>query len=185
MQGPTLEQGGSHAERVPKVVEGIGSRPGRIGLAAGVLVAVAGSAGFALASIPDANGVIHACYDKRGRLSVIDADAGQACKHNQTPLNWNQAGPQGPPGPSPFAGYADGGNQQPVNCPANYQPVSWGLIPPSGVTDPPLVRSVQFNLGSPTGIIIDVFGQPGTYHFQLLCSLGAAPVYVSGSYVIS
>lgn len=129
--------------------------------------------------------MIHACYvNKIGLLRVIDPSAGQRCGSFETPIDWNQAGPQGPPGPSPFAGYADGGNQQPVNCPANYQPVSWNLSPTPGVADPPLVRSSQFNLGSPTGIIIDVFGDPGTYHFQLLCSLGGTPVYVSGSYVI-
>jgi len=72
-----------------------------------------------------------------------------------------------------------------VDCPPSYNPVSWGLIPPSAATHPPLVRTVQFNLGSPTGIIIDVFGDPGTYHSQLLCSNGASPVYVAGSYVIA
>jgi hypothetical protein len=169
----------------------IGSKPWRIGVAAGVLVAVAGSTGFAVASIPDSNGVIHACYVKGvGVLRVIDTDAGQHCASFEFPVNWNQTGPQGPAGPtgpagpSPFAAYADGGNQQPVNCPPNYQPVSWNLSPTAGIADPPLVRSSQFNLGSPTGVIIDVFGDPGTYGLQLLCQLGGTPVYLSGSYVI-
>ena len=113
--------------------------------------ALALAGGIAYAAIPDNQGVIHGCRNNgSGGLRVIDS-ANASCTAAETPLNWNQTGPQGPPGRSPFAGYADGGNQQPVNCPANYNPVSWGLIPPSGATDPPLVRSVQFNLGSPTG----------------------------------
>jgi len=146
--------------------------------------ALALAGGIAYATIPDNQGVIHGCRNNgSGILRVIDS-ANASCTAAETPLNWNQTGPQGVPGPSPFAGYHDGGNQQPVNCPPSYNPVSWGLIPPSGATDPPLVRSVQFNLGSPTGIIIDVFGDPGIYHFQLLCSNGAVPDYVAGSYLI-
>jgi hypothetical protein len=141
--------------------------------------------------------VIHGCYlDRIGTLRVIDPSTGERCALFETSIGWSQtgpqgpagpqgaAGPQGPAGPSPFAGYVDGGNQQPVNCPANYQPVSWNLSPTPGIADPPLVRSSQFNIGSPTGVIIDVFGDPGTYNFQLLCQLGGTPDYVSGSYVI-
>lgn len=181
-------------KRGRRVIHLVASRPWRVGVAAGMgVVALAAATGLAVGAIPDSGGVIHGCYTKTsGKLFVIDTAAGQTCKKYQISLNWNQAGPQGPagqtgtqgpPGPSPFAGYADGGNQQPVNCPANYQPVSWGLVPPTSAPDPPIVRSVQFNLGSPTGIIIDVFGDPGTYDFQLICSAGS-PVYVSGSYVI-
>ena len=141
--------------------------------------------GVAYATIPDSGGIIHGCYlNSNGALRLIDTGAGQRCSANEKTVQWNQTGPAGPPGPSAFAGYADGGNQQPVNCPTNYQPVSWGFIPPSGATDPPMVRSVQFILGSPSGIIIDVFGDPGTYHFQLLCQQGGVPDYVAGSYVI-
>jgi hypothetical protein len=158
--------------------------------AAGGILAIGGTS---LASIPDPSGVIHGCVSNAtGVARIIDtAKSGYlgSCITSgplaETAVSWNQTGPQGAPGSSSFAGYADGGNQQPVNCPSNYQPVSWGLIPPSGVADPPLVRSVQFNLGSPTGIIIDVFGDPGTYNFQLLCNSGAVSTYVSGSYVIS
>jgi hypothetical protein len=179
-------------QRGRRVIHLVASSPWRIGVAAGTgVVALAAATGLAIGAIPDSAGVIHGCYTKTGgKLSVIDTEAGKSCKKNQISLNWNQTGPQGPPGqtglpgptgPSPFAGYADGGNQQPVNCPPNGQPISWGLIPPATAPDPPLVRSVQFNIGSPTGIIIDVFGDPGTYHFQLLCSTGG---YLSGSYVI-
>jgi hypothetical protein len=64
-----------------------------------MLLAVASQAG-----IPDADGVIHACYKtQNGTLRVID-DAVETCDaRNETPLNWNQTGPQGPPGPGPSA----------------------------------------------------------------------------------
>lgn len=56
--------------------------------------------GIAMASIPDANGVIHGCYDtKHGDLRVVDMEAGQTCDQNETLLSWNQTGPQGPAGP--------------------------------------------------------------------------------------
>jgi hypothetical protein len=67
-------------------------------LAAITIVVVA--TGVALASIPDANGMIHGCYDtKHGNLRVIDMEAGQTCDPNETLLSWNQTGPQGPAGP--------------------------------------------------------------------------------------
>ena len=74
--------------------------------------------GTALAAIPDSGGVIHGCYKSdspnRGRLRVIDTEAGQACGLHSKPLLWNQTGPrglqgvqgpQGPQGPPGFSGY--------------------------------------------------------------------------------
>jgi hypothetical protein len=51
-----------------------------------------------LAAIPAANGTISGCYSNKGALTVIDAESGQTCKNNETALNWNQTGPQGPAG---------------------------------------------------------------------------------------
>jgi hypothetical protein len=63
------------------------------------------SAAVAYATIPDAAGVIHGCYTKKGGvLTVIDPSAGQSCSPLQTPLNWNQQGPKGDPGPQGVAG---------------------------------------------------------------------------------
>jgi hypothetical protein len=64
-------------------------------LAAAVVVAVGATYGYA--SIPDSAGVIHGCYDKNG-LRVIDPSNGDACKSNETSLDWSQSGPQGLPG---------------------------------------------------------------------------------------
>jgi hypothetical protein len=53
----------------------------------------------ASASIPDAGGVIHGCYNKGdGTLQVIDTSVTAVCPHGLVPLNWSQTGPQGVPG---------------------------------------------------------------------------------------
>ena len=55
-------------------------------------------AGPAYATIPDSNGVIHACAGKSGgSLRVID-DAISSCKANENPLNWSVQGPPGEKG---------------------------------------------------------------------------------------
>jgi hypothetical protein len=73
-----------------------------ITLTAVALLALAG--GVAYATIPDNQGVIHACYKtQNGQLRVID-DAG--CAPSETALSWNQTGPPGPPGPKGDTGPA-------------------------------------------------------------------------------
>lgn len=74
----------------------------------GVVALVVASGGVAYATIPDAGGVIHSCYGASGSLRVIDSDDGDTCKPNETPLTFNQTGPQGPPGADGADG-ADGG----------------------------------------------------------------------------
>ena len=77
-------------------------RPAVVALAIVGTLLVAG--GIAYATIPDAGGVIHACYQKnQGTLRVIDTDKAQTCASSESPLNWSQTGPQGqqgPPGPT-------------------------------------------------------------------------------------
>ena len=64
-----------------------------ISLAACVLCVIA------YAAIPDTGGVIHGCYKRNsGTLRVID-DAVAQCDNSETPIQWNQTGPQGIPGP--------------------------------------------------------------------------------------
>jgi hypothetical protein len=65
----------------------------------GVGAAALAGGGIAYATIPDASGVIHGCYQKSGgSLSVIDA-AVTTCAKSQTELDWNVQGPTGPQGP--------------------------------------------------------------------------------------
>lgn len=72
---------------------------GVVGLAAAGAV----GAGVAYASIPGSNGVINGCYKSSGGdLKVIDSSA--SCASGYKPLNWNQAGPQGPAGANGVSG---------------------------------------------------------------------------------
>jgi hypothetical protein len=72
-----------------------------------------GIASVVQASIPDAQGLVHGCYykgagnlERLGALRVVDTDRGQACRADELPVSWNQAGgtgqtgPTGPTGPS-------------------------------------------------------------------------------------
>ena len=71
-----------------------------------VALSAAGAIGYA--SVPDAGGTIHGCYDASsgldipGQLRVIDTSkegSAGTCTVNETPVNWNQTGPQGQQGP--------------------------------------------------------------------------------------
>jgi hypothetical protein len=53
-------------------------------------------AAVAIAAIPGAGGAISACYDAKGAMRVIDAQAGAKCSNKETPLTFNAAGPTGP-----------------------------------------------------------------------------------------
>ena len=78
----------------------------RVGLAALIAGAVAlAAAGIAYASIPDATGVIHGCYNPNGAkgmngtgLNIIDT-ASASCGKSMQPISWNQKGPTGGVGP--------------------------------------------------------------------------------------
>src|SRR4029450_7668841 len=66
-------------------------------VASGIAATVALVAGVAYGSIPDAQGVIHACYKTdSGQVRVIDGGAGLP---REAALEWSQTGPQGLPGP--------------------------------------------------------------------------------------
>jgi hypothetical protein len=73
-------------------------RPPRLVATATAIVAtgVAG-AGLAWASIPDQSGVIHACTKDTGDVRIVDPTVTK-CKTNETALQWNETGPQGPQG---------------------------------------------------------------------------------------
>jgi uncharacterized protein YjbI with pentapeptide repeats len=74
-----------------------------VSVAAGVVVGGVGSA-VVLAAIPDANGVFHGCIrNNNDNLRIIDS-ATQTCGGGQTPITFNQTGPQGPAGPVGPAG---------------------------------------------------------------------------------
>jgi hypothetical protein len=74
-------------------------RWGRFPVALAIGAVLFGIAAVVQASIPDQNGVIHACYVKSGgSLRVIDSAA--SCKSTETSLDWNQKGATGLRGPT-------------------------------------------------------------------------------------
>jgi hypothetical protein len=61
----------------------------------GALVTAAALGSVAWAAIPDANGVIHACYKQsNGALRVFDASA-ESCDASENPISWSQSGLSG------------------------------------------------------------------------------------------
>ncbi len=78
------------------------------------------SVGVAYAAIPNSTtGVISACYDKNnGRLSVIDAEAGETCKNSETLLTWNQKGIKGDTGATGATGAVGASGPQGTTGPA-------------------------------------------------------------------
>ena len=73
--------------------------PGRRVAVAFVVVVAIAAAATAYASIPDANGVIHGCYNSdNGALRVFGKSKDfQQCNAGEKPLDWSQTGPTGPP----------------------------------------------------------------------------------------
>src|SRR5688500_13102019 len=70
--------------------------------AAGLAVVVLAVGGLASATVPDRNGVIHACYDKQsGQTRIVDTESGlpKSCGSKEMAISWNQTGPQGATGP--------------------------------------------------------------------------------------
>jgi hypothetical protein len=77
----------------------------RMRLAALVVVGLAVGGGVAYATIPSSSdGTITGCYSANGAkanggtgLNIVDSQSA-SCSKGQTPVQWNQQGPQGPPG---------------------------------------------------------------------------------------
>jgi hypothetical protein len=91
---------------------------------------ILGLGGIVYATIPDSEGVIHACYGADGHLRVID-DAIESCRPNEQSLTWQQQGGGitgyigvvSQPFPVPPHSRAEGS----VNCPAGTNVLSGGV----------------------------------------------------------
>ncbi|HXH96419.1 MAG TPA: hypothetical protein VNH40_04340 [Gaiellaceae bacterium] len=76
--------------------------PKKRGMTAALVLGVGAVLAFgvtlAVASIPDAGGVIHACYKtSQGQTRIVESAAD--CNPAETAIEWNHAGTQGPQGP--------------------------------------------------------------------------------------
>ena len=71
----------------------------------GALAFAVAAAGISYAAVPNAAGVINACYKPfSGALRLIDAEAGAACTSKERPLAWNVQGAEGRQGRSRATG---------------------------------------------------------------------------------
>jgi len=95
-------------------------RKALIAIVAVAALTVAGR--IAYAAIPDAGGVIHACY-KTGNGQLRISDSGD-CGPSEAPLAWNQTGPAGAPGPAGPAG--------PVGPPGPSGTLAWAHVAADG-----------------------------------------------------
>ena len=66
------------------------------------------------ATIPDTNGVFHACYSKSGAVIRIIDSATATCNSNETEIRWNEIGPRGAAGTPGLVGAT--GPQGPSNA---------------------------------------------------------------------
>ena len=55
-----------------------------------VVCALVVGAGVAYATIPSSQGTFTACLTSSGTLRLIDSEAGQTCKKNETAVSWSQ-----------------------------------------------------------------------------------------------
>jgi hypothetical protein len=129
-----------------------------------------GLSGAAVASVPAPDGQIHGCYDAKGSLRVTDtADPSKmgACDDKETPLAWNQTGPQGPAGPQGAKGAT--GAQGPQG--------------PQGPAGPSFVRAKydnKFLPGDDYATVVSVDMPQGLHHVS-----GKAIAYQSEMPIIS
>ena len=100
-----------------------------------IAVSVLTLGGIAGARVPDASGVIHACYSPSlGTLRLIDTESStqSGCRAKEQPIDWNVQGRQGPPGPQGPIGPV--GRQGPAGQAGPQGPV--GPAGPSGEAGP-------------------------------------------------
>jgi Collagen triple helix repeat (20 copies) len=104
--------------------------------------------GVALASDSMSPEVISGCYNPSGTLRILNAAAGQTCNSNETPISWNEIGPEGPAGPQ--------GEQGPA-----------GVAGPQGEQGPAGVAGPQGEQGpaGPTYVATGLVGPDGTVGF--------------------
>jgi hypothetical protein len=153
--------------------------------ATALLAAVAVVASAAYAAIPDAAGVIHACYKKNGSVRLLDTETqppGTCAKH-ETAVSWNVQGPQGPPGPAGERG--DAGPPGPPGAAGTGTVVSrGGRIPRNELVEMPVPDVARvFVLCTPDGqalVNLTLDDDLGPASFFFMSVNGGPPSHFSG-----
>lgn len=126
----------------------------------GVVATVAGITGAVQAAIPDGSGVIHGCYSANGskgtngtQLNIVDTQYA-SCSKGQTPVQWNQTGPQGPQGPQgPKGDKGDTGATGPQGPQGPAGPTSLAALQGTACTFNGHASYTQVNVDSTTGAV--------------------------------
>jgi len=107
--------------------------------------------GHAVAAIPDANGVVHGCYNlTNGSTRIVDTAA--SCKIGEAAIQWNQTGQQGPQGPQGAQGAQ--GPQGPQGIPGPTGATgAQGPQGPAGPAGPAGTPTVYFSERFPNGAV--------------------------------
>jgi hypothetical protein len=121
-------------------------------MAAGILAC---AAGIVFATIPDATGVIHACYGNDGHLRVID-DSRDTCKPHEKTLTWQQ----GSTGITGYVGVVSEAHPVPphsraegsVNCPEGLNVLGGGAREEFALGELVLTAVVYAPLATPTQV---------------------------------
>jgi hypothetical protein len=153
------------------------SRSGRVLLAVVVGGATFGIASAVQASIPDASGVIHGCYNTSrahgspiGQLRVIDTSRPDGnCASWEAPLNWNAKGVTGATGPTGPTGVTG-----PTGPAGPTGPT--GSTGPTGPTGPSGVPGLGISDESSATL------PPGSYSGSLICPT-SGKIAINGSTV--
>jgi hypothetical protein len=158
------------------------------------------AAGVAYATIPDSQGVIHACYDKQaGQVRIVDTGPNavpKGCGQSEVAISWNRAGPPGPVGPQgpagpqgsagtadAYAGIREDGTVNPANArgitDANVTHPRTGVYCIGGLAFTPRVGIATGHAGLTTdssGAIV-----PNRFDEVVTIALAVPPTNISGS----
>jgi hypothetical protein len=141
--------------------------------------------GVVAAAVPDASGVIHGCFSGQGakakggaQLNILDT-ASATCANNQSPIAWNQTGPQGPQGTQgaqgpqgPQGTQGPQGIQGPVGPSNAYSTSNLNDVLPFAANQELLALTLDLPAGS--FVIagkVNVFNQTGGENEDVTCSL--------------
>lgn len=138
-------------------------------LAAATALLAAGGAAYA--TIPDSSGVVHGCYAKSGgSVRVVDTSV-DACKANETALDWNVQGPPGPQGPQGPQGQAGPTGPQGPAGPAG----------PAGQQGP---AGPQGPSGASHGYVTSISNFPAVAQYPAVSSVVSRSSIPDGTYMI-
>jgi hypothetical protein len=139
-----------------------------------------------MAAIPDATGVITACYSRLGTIRLIDPSKDQKCFNGETKITWNQSGQKGATGPQGIQGIPGPQGLQGLTGPQGIQgiPGPQGLPGPKGDTGP--AGPAGGFSGYETISLVTAFDNSSWKFLQVVCpTYGKVVVSGGGEIIVS